>query len=644
MKRFIQTGLIVLLLLGARAAPGQEISVTAEVSRTRMNVDETLILTVSVSGSDLGDVPKPVLPEMQPFFVIGSTSSSSSSFNLVNGKLSYSRSVRYIYQLKPRRTGTFVIDAAEVMLDGVTHETTPITIEVTPGATGSSQPGATGSSQPGATRVAPSGGSPSTAAGQSTTAGSLQDAAGTPDLEDTVYIRTTLDKRRAYLGEQVTVTHTLYTRLGLSNARYDVVPSYTGFWMEELFSAHHLDFMEEIIGGRRYAVAKLREIALFPTVTGELKLEPLSMICDVQAELSRRSLFDSFLSDPFDTFFSTTRQIRVVSGEQTVRVLPLPGAGRPDGFRNAVGDFSLKAMVDQPTTEVNQPVTLTIELTGEGNLKTVEDPELPPLGDFKEYQSGNRAEYASGGSRISGTKTWDHVLIPTVPGDHTIASLSFPYFDPDTDSYRVTTTDPVTITVLPASGTQAAVVGVPRRSVVRQIREDIHYIKPESVFLGDQGEVLFRSTWYLLLHVLPVAAVLATVLYRSHAHRLRRDAGFARRRRAKSNALNLLRRSRQQLEQGAPDQVFTGISNALYGYVADKCNLPTAGLTSSRIVELLRDRGVDEDTAALVRDCLDTCDLARFAPTAQTAGHAGDLLANARNGIESIESQLSRDR
>ena len=636
MKRCMQTGLIVLLLLGARTVPGQEVSVTAEVSRTRMTIDETLILTISVSGSELGDVPKPVLPDMQPFIVIGSTSSSSSSFNLVNGKLSSSRSVRFIYQLKPRRTGTFVIDAAEVTLDGAAHETTPITIEVTPGAPGASQTGAT--------RATPSGGSPSTVAGQSSAAGPSQDAVGTPDLEDTVYIRTNLDKRRAYLGEQVTVTYTLYTRLGLSNARYDVVPSYTGFWMEELFSAHHLDFKEEIIGGRRYAVATLRTIALFPTVTGELTLEPLSMICDVQAERSRRSLFDSFLSDPFDTFFSNTRQIRVVSGEQTVRVLPLPGEGRPDGFRNAVGDFSLEAMVDQATTEVNQPVTLTIELTGEGNLKTVEDPELPPLGDFKEYQSGNRAEYASGRQRISGTKTWDHVLIPTVPGDHTIASLAFPFFDPDADAYRVTSTEPITISVLPASGAQAAVVGVPRRSVVRQIREDIQYIKPESVYLGDQGEVLFRSTWYLLLHVLPVAAILATVLYRSHAHRLRRDAGFARRRRARSTAIGLLRRSREQMEQGALDQAFTGISNALYGYVADRCNLPTAGLTSPRVVELLRERGVDEDTAALVRDCLDACDLARFAPTAHTTEHAGDLHDKARNGIESIESQLSRDR
>lgn len=621
--------LCLLLFLGPLSVMGQEISVTAEVNRTRVTIDETLILTISVSGSDLGDVPKPELPDMPSFSVIGSTSSSSTSFNLVNGKLSSSRSVRFIYQLKPRKTGTLVIDSAELTYDGITHETTPISIEVAQGASGPA---------PGGTRVAPPGGPPAAPASPS------QDAAGLPDLGDAVYIRTTLDKKRVYLGEQVTATYTLYTRLGLSNARYDEVPSYTGFWLEELFSAHHLDFMEEIIAGKRYAVARLRQVALFPTVTGELKIEPLSMICDVQGERSRRSLLDSFLNDPFDTFFSTTRQIRVASGEQAVTVLPLPLEGRPAGFSNAVGDFSLRATVDQTTTEVNQPVTLTIVLAGEGNLKTVEDPALPPLDYFKEYQSGNKAEYASGGSLVSGTKTWEHVLIPTLPGDHAIASLTFPFFNPDADVYRVATTDPITITVLPPSGEQAAVVGMPIKTVVRQIRTDIQYIKPETVFLGDQGEVLFRSSWYLLLHALPVAVILAAVFYRSHAHRLKSDAGYARRRRARANAYGELRKSKEQLDQGALDQVFTGISNALYGYVADRYNLPTAGLTSPRVVELLGERGVDDDAVALVRDCLDACDMARFAPTALTAEHTEDVLGKARKGIESIESQLAGDR
>ena len=629
MRPWMHRSLCLLLLLGPLSVAGQEISVTAEVNRTRVTIDETLILTISVSGSDLGDVPKPELPDMQSFSVIGSTSSSSTSFNLVNGTLSSSSSVRFIYQLKPRKTGTLVIGSAELAYDGITHETTPVSIEVTQGASGPAPPGGT--------RAAPPGGPPTSPASP------LQDATAVPELEEAVYIRTTLDKKRVYLGEQVTVTYTLYTRLGLSNARYDEVPSYTGFWLEELFSAHHLDFMEEIIAGKRYAIARLREVALFPTVTGELKIEPLSMICDVQGERSRRSLFDSFLNDPFDTFYSTTRQIRVTSGEQTVTVLPLPVEGRPAGFSNAVGDFSLKAMVDQTTTEVNQPVTLTIVLAGEGNLKTVEDPALPPLDYFREYQSGNKAEYGSDGSRISGTKTWEHVLIPTLPGDHAIASLSFPFFNPDADAYRVATTDPVTITVLPPTGEQAAVVDMPRKTVVRQIREDIQYIKPETVFLGDQGEVLFRSSWYLLMHALPVVVILAAVFYRSHAHRLQSDAGYARRRRARGNAFGELRQSKEWLDQGALDQAFTGISNALYGYVADKFNLPTAGLTSPRVVELLGERGVEDDTADLVRDCLDACDMARFAPTALTPEHTEDILGKARKGIESIESQMAGD-
>ncbi len=619
----------VLLLIGSLTVSAQEISVTAEVNRTRLTTDETLVLTITVSGSGLGDVAEPVLPDMRGFVIIGSTSSSSTSFSLTNGKLSSSGTVRFIYQLKPRDTGSFVIDASEVTYDGVTHETSPITIEVAPGATGAASPGGS--------RIAPPGSPPAAPSGPS------QGAEERPDLGDAVYILNTVDKTRVYLGEQVTVNYTLYTRLGLTNARYDDVPTYTGFWLEELFAAHHLDFMEEIIGGRRYAVAKLRQIALFPTVTGELKIEPLSMICDVQGERSRRSLFDRFLNDPFDTF-STTRQIRVASEAQSITVLPLPSEGRPPGFSNAVGDFSLKATVDLDTTEVNQPVTLTIVLSGEGNLKTVEDPVLPPLDYFKEYQSGTNAKYESGGQRMSGTKTWEHVLIPTIPGDHTIASLSFPYFSPDIDAYRVSTTDSITIKVLPASGEQTAVAGMPRKTIVRQLRQDIQYIKPETVFLGDQGEFLFRSAWYLLLHILPVAVVLATVFYRSHTRRLRDDVGYARWRRADSDARSELQRSRQKLKQGAFDQAFTGISSAIYGYIADKCNQPAAGLTSPRVVELLGERGVDDVTVGLVRDCLEACDMARFAPTALTAEHTEDVLGKALKAIEFIESQITKER
>ena len=77
-------------------------------------------------------------------------------------------------------------------------------------------------------------------------------------------------------------------------------------------------------------------------------------------------------------------------------------------------------------------------------------------------------------------------------------------------------------------------------------------------------------------------------------------------------------------------------------YVADKFDLPVAGLTSHRITELLEERGVDNETIGLLKDCLAACDMARFAPTSLTEEHTADVLDRIRAGIGSIEQQITR--
>ncbi|HCP99200.1 MAG TPA: hypothetical protein DIT99_00195 [Candidatus Latescibacteria bacterium] len=153
--------------------------------------------------------------------------------------------------------------------------------------------------------------------------------------------------------------------------------------MEEMYSAQHLDYQEEIIDGKRYSVSTLKRIALFPTVTGEQQIAPLSMLCDVQIA-RRRSLFDSFFDDPLDPIYSRTRQTRIESETQTIDVLPLPEAGKPDTFKNAVGQFKITASIDQAVAEVSQPLTLTVILSGKGNIKTLEAPVLPTMANFKQ--------------------------------------------------------------------------------------------------------------------------------------------------------------------------------------------------------------------------------------------------------------------
>ena len=249
---------ILILLIGI---PGltysQDFSITADVDRTRISVNDLIVMTVTVSGQDLNNVPEPALPDLNNFLILGRTSSTTSSFNFMNGKISSSQTIRYIYQLQPNAVGEFVIDAITASYEGKRYRTKPITIEVVQGKAQTPSQGGRGSVQQ-----------------------PLPGVDNQTNLREELFVRAVIDKKKAYVGEQVTITYKLYTRVGLANVRYDRMPSYTGFWMEEMYSAQHLDYQEEIIDGKRYSVSTLKRIALFPTVTGEQQIAPLSMLCD----------------------------------------------------------------------------------------------------------------------------------------------------------------------------------------------------------------------------------------------------------------------------------------------------------------------------------------------------------------------------
>ena len=610
---------ILILLIGI---PGltysQDFSITADVDRTRISVNDLIVMTVTVSGQDLNNVPEPALPDLNNFLILGRTSSTTSSFNFMNGKISSSQTIRYIYQLQPNAVGEFVIDAITASYEGKRYRTKPITIEVVQGTAQTPSQGGRGSVQQ-----------------------PLPGVDNQTNLREELFVRAVIDKKKAYVGEQVTITYKLYTRVGLANVRYDRMPSYTGFWMEEMYSAQHLDYQEEIIDGKRYSVSTLKRIALFPTVTGEQQIAPLSMLCDVQIA-RRRSLFDSFFDDPLDPIYSRTRQTRIESETQTIDVLPLPEAGKPDTFKNAVGQFKITASIDQAVAEVSQPLTLTVILSGKGNIKTLEAPVLPTMANFKQYASESKENINANNLRIGGFKTYSYVLIPVISGVNQIEPPAFPYFDPATKSYKIASTNPITITV--ASEKWDPTTGfMPQKTAVIQIWQDIQYIKPETVFLGHQGGFLFQTPWYLILHALPIAAIFGTILYRSHTNRLQHDVGYARWRRAHGQARRELQVAQKALNQDRFEQAYRHISNALYQFIADKNNQATAGLTSPQIVDLLSDWKIEEDMINQVKHCLDACDMARFSPTLLTKENTKEVLETAEKIIHTLEQKMVKE-
>jgi len=122
------------------------------------------------------------------------------------------------------------------------------------------------------------------------------------EIAKNLFIRAVVDKRKTYLGEQVTVTYKLYTRLNIAaQMSISKLPQYQGFWAEELETSNNITFATEVIDGKQYRVGVLKKAALFPTQTGKLEITPFELTVPIQLRRNRNrnNFFDDFFNDPF---------------------------------------------------------------------------------------------------------------------------------------------------------------------------------------------------------------------------------------------------------------------------------------------------------------------------------------------------------
>jgi hypothetical protein len=594
------------VMLAAPFAPAgaqdEELTFIASVDRTRLGLDDHLVLTVSVSGSDIGGIPEPILPDLEDFQLVGTNRSSSSQYTLVNGKMTSSKTIDHLYTLRPEKTGRLTIGSARLDFRGKSYHSDPIEIEVVKGSAAPRSTPQTGTTPP-----------PAPAAPEELSS-------------DDLFVRVELDRKTAYVGEQITATYALYNRTDLVNVQYGQVPSFTGFWSEEVFNAERLNFQQQVIGGKRYQTAVLKKMALFPTTSGEIEVEPLQLICDLRQR--GRDLFD---------FFGRTRRVRITTRPVAVTVKALPAQGRPADFSGAVGQYTLTARTDRTQLAAGEPLELTVEVRGKGNLKTLPPPRLPALDGFKSFDPEISESMSRSGGRIEGRKTYRYVLIPKEEGSYSIDPLSLTYFDPAKAVYQRAASEPIAITVLPGQEeTYAPGAGLSKEEIL-VLGRDIRYIKPAPRDLQDRGDPLYSGILFQLVQALPLLAVAGAILARRRRDRLSADVPYARRRRAAKAAGKHLKEAENLIGGTSPAPFCGALHRGLCHYLADKLNLTAAGLTSQDVRRELSRRDIGEDLIGRVIEAMSACDVARFAPGGEQPEDRRGMLSGARELITRLE-------
>lgn len=595
---------------------GQDVQFTASAKNVvRIGERFNLIYKLNAEGSSFRG------PDFKNFRVLtGPNTSQSSSVQIINGKVSRSVDYTFTYILTANTEGIFEIPPAHVNVDGEIYESNTVKIQVIKGS--SSQPGQQG------------------------TSGSQRSNTGSEDnYSDDVFIRVVTSKKNPVQGEQIIVTYKLYYRINISAPEFKKEPSFKGFWKNDLNKDRksYVQYTENY-KGRQYNVAELKKFALFPQRSGKIVIEGADAICQAQVksqsqQKSRDPFFDNFFNDPFFNRYKTV-EIPLRIDPVTINVSPLPTSNRPADFNGAVGNFEFKSTIDKTELKANEAINLKFTINGTGNIELIDKINVTFPPDFEVYDPKVSKNIKGSNNGVSGSKTFEYLIIPRTPGEFVINPVTFSFFDLRSKSYKSITTPEYRIKVGKGDGSAANITysGV-NQADIKYIGSDIRHIKTHIPRFKAIGTLFFGSTVFYVLLIAPVILFILFIILLKKELKKRSNIALMRNRKATKVAQKRMKKAYQFMKENNKNEFYIEVSQALWGYLSDKFSIPMANLSMDTVSDTLKKKEVKEETIKQFINTLNNCEFARFAP-GDSSSAMENIYNEAINIVSLIENEL----
>jgi hypothetical protein len=383
---------------------------------------------------------------------------------------------------------------------------------------------------------------------------------------------------------------------------------------------------------------------LFPQRAGELSIEPLNMQTLVRVTAPRRSgsMLDEFFGgSPFGAFQNVERQLR--SNQVRLNVRSLPAQNRPASFKGMVGSFEMKANINPLEVNVNDPVTLTINISGSGNLKMLDKPEIQFPANLEAFDPNITDNVRVAASGVSGSRQFEYLLIPRTGGTYEIPAIQFSYFDPAAGRYVTRTSNSYTIEVIGSSIASGDGISGARQEDVQYLTSDIRFIKNQSFRLHPAGTLFYRSNLFYLLIIGSIVTFGILLLLWRRQIKLESDKALMRNRKARKMAQKRLKKAGHFLKSANKSEFYDEIFRALWGYLSDKLDIQVSKLNKEAVAEEFAQREVPTELAEKFLETLNECEFARFAPGSPQS-RMDETYQRAMDTLITLEKELRNKR
>lgn len=572
--------IITLFILLSTQLFGQDVQFSAS-SKNVVSVGEQFRVVYSINN-------KPSqfkAPSFGNFEVLmGPSTSSSSSIQIINGQVSQSVSYSYTYILQASKAGKYTFLPAEINVSGKNYKSNSLQIEVVADENGNNQ--------------------------QNNSNNNTQNNQVVTKQSSDIFVRVILNKTDVMQGEQVLATIAVYTKLNIIGFEDMKVPSFKGFWSDEIESPTQINLKQEKYNGSIYQVGVIKKSLIIPQHSGTLVIEPFGLTCVVQQRVKSHNSF-------FDDFFGNYQNVRkkLVSQPVTVHVRPLLG-NQPSNFSGAVGNFQLEANVDNSNPKTNEAISYTLKLKGSGNLKLAELPKINFPSDFEQYdpKTTNNINTTSNGS--NGTKIVNYLLIPRHHGTFKIPTASFSYFDLSSKTFKTLSTPEFTINVdKDSSGNSSSVISEFSKEDVKYLGSDIHYIKTNNNKVDEIDKYLISEPLFYLLFPLSLIIFVIFIIWRRKTIKQNANIATVKNKKANKVARKRLKKAELYLKSNEKEKFYDEINKSLWGYISDKLIIPLAELSKEKAIENLKLKNISDETIYELFELVDKCEFQRYSPS-----------------------------
>jgi hypothetical protein len=576
------------------AAFADELAIEAP---TIVAVNESFSISYSISYSpDKKKFANFAAPASFPGFhiIAGPTEATTSNVIMSGSNITSSQTKIFTYYLRATKEGVFDFPEAEVKFeDGESVKSSKRAIEVIKEDSNRTVNSGSGNTQP-------------------------QNSNPEDISSDDLFIRMDFNRQSVYRGEPFILSIKLYWRnVSVASLTKFNMPTLAGFDYQELpVPASESNTHQQKYNNKVYNSVTLARLLLYPLRAGAITLAPLETGVSIQIPVKPRSshnFSDLFLGPQYRT---VVKQLK--SKPVTLNVKDFP-SGAPALFNGVLGNFTLNAKIDKDKVMANQAVTYSVTVSGTGNFKQINPPQLLFSDKFDKYDPKTVENVKTTETGGTGNKKFDYVLIPRSAGEYELPPAEFSYFDTRKGDYVTLKSSPIRLEVeKDPSGTNIQpITSMPMVTgkKVEHLGNDILFIRTAPLTsLQSSGYVFFASSdfWLLFAAIILVFATVCFVLRKMEKDR--QNVALMRNRKANKVAISRLKQSAKLLKADDSAGFYEEVARAVWGYISDKLNMQGSEFSRDKVQEKLIAQNVPQENIDMLIAVMENCEYARYAP------------------------------